>query len=247
MANESGNRQPDRSSGTRKPWPWRELEPRLQVEIEKLEIRLSELGPGYDRRRQAAFRDAHVYLAHARDALDNQSAWTWFHAARREELWLLPDSDLRLLEIDQQEEINTKLSSWRKAAVTGYPASESRVWRVVSTQKHLDETADNDNRKRLLQRRQLVIYLGSLVAALLAICLLEFVGRGLILAEGSVDGWWLVRGGSLWNARRCLLVGAEGRGRGTCRALSRTPLGAARECIPTARGRCRRAGCLCRS
>jgi branched-chain amino acid transport system ATP-binding protein len=55
----------------------------------------------------------------------------------------------------------------------------------VSTQQHLDETADNDNRKRLLQRRQLIIYLGSLVVALLAICILEFVGLGARAGESG--------------------------------------------------------------
>ena len=150
----------------------------------------------------------------------------------------MPDSDLRLLEIDQHEEINTKLSSWRKAAVTGYPARESRVWRVVSTQKHLDETADNDNRKRLLQRRQLVIYLGSLVAALLAICILEFVGRGLILAEGSVDGWWLVAavlygtlGGAFSSAQRVAAAGPAAR-------FPELRWAQFAEYLPTARGRC---------
>ena len=88
----------------------------------------------------------------------------------------------------------------------------------MSTQQHLDEAADNDNRKRLLQRRQLIIYLGSLVVALLAICILEFVGRGLILAEGSVDGWWLVAavlygtlGGAFSSAQRVAAAGPAAR------------------------------------
>jgi hypothetical protein len=224
VANESVDRPSERRSWRHKRRPWGQPDPRVQLEIEKLQVHLSKLCPGYDRMRQTACRDADDYLARARDALkapvaDNETAWTWFHAARREELRLVPDSDLRLLEIDQREEINAKLRSWRKTAVNAYPTSEWRVRRVVSTQKHLDETAENDNRKRLLQRRQLIIYLGSLVVALLAICVLEFVGRGLILAEeGYVDGWWLVAavlygtlGGSFSSAQRVAAAGPAAR------------------------------------
>ena len=168
----------------------------------------------------------------------NEEAWAWYHAARREELRLRPLEDLALLEIDLRQEVLEKVGSWRRKAVDRYGfQSEGRLNRVirirkhvdggsekdnrnrllnrvVRTQKHVDEAAENDNRKRLLQRRQVIIYLALLVAVLIVICLLEFLGRGLILPDSTVDGWWVVSavfygtlGGAFSSAQRVAAAG----------------------------------------
>jgi hypothetical protein len=61
-------------------------------------------------------------------------------------------------------------------------------------QSHLDQTFENDNRKRRLRRRQLSAYLTILAVVLLVIVWLEQSDRGLLLADGAAgsDGWWVV-------------------------------------------------------
>ena len=100
-----------------------------------------------------------------------------------------------MLEIDLNQEADEKLeSSWRLRAVEGYRNSndDHLIERIIAVQRHLDETAENGNRKRMLQRRQVVIYLAVLATVFVLICVLEFLGRGLLLADGAVDGWWVV-------------------------------------------------------
>jgi len=147
-----------------------------------------------------AKRNALISLRNARRELDrhwahNEEAWAWFHAARREELRLRTAVDQELLEIDLNQEAAEKLkSSWRLKGVEGYRngKEEHRVERIIRVQRHLDEAAENENRKRMLQRRQVVIYLAVLVTVFVLICVLEFLGRGLLLADGEMDGWWVV-------------------------------------------------------
>jgi hypothetical protein len=112
-----------------------------------------------------------------------------------------------------------KLGSWRKEAVRRYDSrAELLLERVVRIQRHLDENFENDNRKRMLQRRQVVIYLAMLVTVLLLICLLEFLGRGLVLAGSTIDGWWVIAaalygtlGGAFSSAQRVAAAGPAAR------------------------------------
>jgi hypothetical protein len=169
-----------------------------------------------------AKRNALISLRNARRALDqrwahNEQAWAWFHAARREEFRLRTPADQKLLETDLEREATAKLkSSWRLEAVDNYEPGDGDhlVERLIAVQRHLDEKAENDNRKRVLQRRQVVIYLGILATVLVLICILEFLDRGLLLADGTVDGWWVVGaalygtlGGAFSSAQRVAAAG----------------------------------------
>ncbi len=186
-----------RTKRTGRPWSRPSPDPRLEQAIRELRLRLDfaeQSGP------DGAVRNARKFLDQADCELKrhvglagNEEAWAWFHAARREELRVLSPEDLALLEIDLKQEILKKLGSWRREAVDAYECqSGPQLERVVRIQKHLDETGENDNRKRLLQRRQVIIYLALLFAVLVAICALEFLGRGLILTDSDIDGWWVV-------------------------------------------------------
>jgi hypothetical protein len=154
----------------------------------------------------------------------NEQAWAWFHAARREELRLRSRDDLALVEIDLNAEALQKLRSWRRKSVEGNPGEESvtdqasRIEQIIRVQTHLDHTFENDNRKRLLQRGQMIIYLAVLVSALLLICLVEFLTRGLLLADDDVNGWWVVSaalygilGGAFSSAQRVARAGPSAR------------------------------------
>jgi hypothetical protein len=202
-------------------WPGGGPDPRLEQAIAELDLRLELVEP--DDQSEAS-RIARAYLNCAIGELNrrwahNEEAWAWFHAAKREELRLRSAEDLRLLEIDLTSEVNEKLqSSWRRNAVERYGLAADRLNRVTRIQKHIDETAENNNRKRLLQRRQLIIYLAFLTFVLLVISLLEFLGRGLILAGSSVDGWWVVSavlygtlGGAFSAAQRVAAAGPTAR------------------------------------
>jgi hypothetical protein len=202
-------------------WPGGGPNQRLTQAIGQLGAVLRASEPDGEPGRQAK-RNALVSLRNARRALDrrwahNEQAWAWFHAARREEFRLRSRADLEMLRVDLEQEANEKLqSSWRLEAVKSYGPGDGDhlVDRLIQVQKHLDEKAENDNRKRILQRRQVVIYLGILAAVLVLICILEFLDRGLLLAEGTVDGWWVVGaalygtlGGAFSSAQRVAAAG----------------------------------------
>jgi hypothetical protein len=180
-------------------WPGGGADQRLAQSIGQLGavLRASEPEAEADRR---AKRNALISLRNAKRELDrrwahNEEAWAWFHAARREEIRLRTAADQELLEIDLDQEAAEKLkSSWRLKAVEGYGNGDQDqlVERLIRVQRHLDETAENNNRKRMLQRRQVVIYLAVLATTFVLICVLEFLGRGLLLADGAIDGWWVV-------------------------------------------------------
>ncbi len=182
-------------------WPGGGADQRLAQSIGQLGAVLRAAEPEAETGKLAK-RNALLSLRNARRALDrrwahNEQAWAWFHAARREEYRLRTPADLELLEIDIKQEAAEKLkSSWRLEAVNNYgPGTGDQdhlVERIIRVQRHLDERAENDNRNRMLQRRQVVIYLAVLAAVFVLICVLEFLDRGLLLAEGSIDGWWVV-------------------------------------------------------
>jgi hypothetical protein len=189
----------EHASPSRWHWPGGGPNQRLTQAIGQLGAVLRASEPDTEANRLAK-RNALISLRNARRALDqrwahNEQAWAWFHAARREEFRLRTPADQKLLEIDLEREAAAKLkSSWRLEAVNNYESGDADrlVERLIAVQRHLDEKAENDNRKRFLQRRQVVIYLGILAAVLVLICILEFLDRGLLLAEGTVDGWWVV-------------------------------------------------------
>jgi hypothetical protein len=180
-------------------WPGGGADHRLAQSIGQLGAVLRASEPEAEAGRQAK-RNALVSLRNARRELDrrwarNEEAWAWFHAARREEFRLRTRTDQEMLEINLNQEADEKLkSSWRLRAVEGYRNSndDHLIERIIAVQRHLDETAENGNRKRMLQRRQVVIYLAVLATVFVLICVLEFLGRGLLLADGAVDGWWVV-------------------------------------------------------
>jgi hypothetical protein len=180
-------------------WPGGGVDGRLAQSIGQLGAVLRASEPE-DEAGRLAKRNALMSLRHARRELDrrwahNEEAWAWFHAARREQFRLRTTADQELLEIDVKQEADAKLkASWRLKAVEGYRTGDGDhlIERIIQVQRHLDETAENDNRKRMLQRRQVVIYLAVLATVFVVICVLEFLGRGLLLAEGAVDGWWVV-------------------------------------------------------
>ncbi len=202
-------------------WPGGHADPRLQQEIRELRLRLHRAKAATNDEQTAVDIDVALgFLDRARSELDqhwadNENGWAWLHAARREELSTRSPTDLALLEIDLRQEAEAKLGNWRRKAVDQYYfGCEPLLDRVVRLQEHLDETTENDNRKRLLQRRQLIIYLAFLVAVLLLICLLEFLGRGLILTDGPVNGWWVISsvlygtlGGAFSSAQRAAAAG----------------------------------------
>jgi hypothetical protein len=211
----------EHASTSRWHWPGGGPNQRLTQAIGQLGAVLRASEPDTEANRLAK-RNALISLRNARRALDrrwahNEQAWAWFHAARREEFRLRTPADQKLLEIDLEQEAAEKLkSSWRLEAVTNYESGngDHLVERLIAVQKHLDEKAENDNRKRVLQRRQVVIYLGILAAVLVLICVLEFLDRGLLLAEGTVDGWWVVGaalygtlGGAFSSAQRVAAAG----------------------------------------
>ena len=173
-----------------------------------------------------AKRNALISLRNTKRELDrhwahNEEAWAWFHAARREEFRLRTPVDQELLAIDLNQEAAEKLkSSWRLKAVDEYRngKDDRLVERIIRVQQHLDETAENENRKRMLQRRQVVIYLAVLATVFVLICILEFLGRGLLLADGEMDGWWVVSaalygtlGGAFSSAQRVASAGPRVR------------------------------------
>lgn len=180
-------------------WPGGGADQRLAQSIGQLgaELRASEPTAEVGR---LAKRNALISLRNARRALDqrwahNEQAWAWFHAAQREGYRLRTPADLKLLAVDLEREADEKLqSSWRLEAVKNYQPGngDQLVDRIIRVQRHLDENAENDNRKRMLQRRQVVIYLAVLAAVFVLICVLEFLDRGLLLAESPIDGWWVV-------------------------------------------------------
>jgi hypothetical protein len=181
-------------------WPGGGADRRLAQSIGQLAAVLRAAEPESEAGR-AAKRNALVSLRNARRELDrrwahNEEAWAWFHAARREEFRLRTTTDQELIELDLNEEAAEKLkSSWRLKAVEGYGDADDGdqlIERIIRVQRHLDETAENENRKRMLQRRQVVIYLAVLATVFVLICVLEFLGRGLLTADDGVDGWWVV-------------------------------------------------------
>jgi hypothetical protein len=211
----------EHASPSRWHWPGGGPNQRLTQAIGQLGAVLRASEPDTEANRLAK-RNALISLRNARRALDqrwahNEQAWAWFHAARREEFRLRTPADQKLLEIDLEREAAAKLkSSWRLEAVNNYESGDADrlVERLIAVQRHLDEKAENDNRKRFLQRRQVVIYLGILAAVLVLICILEFLDRGLLLAEGTVDGWWVVGaalygtlGGAFSSAQRVAAAG----------------------------------------
>jgi hypothetical protein len=211
----------EHASPSRWHWPGGGPNQRLTQAIGQLGAVLRASEPDTEANRLAK-RNALISLRNARRALDqrwahNEQAWAWFHAARREEFRLRTPADQKLLEIDLEREAAAKLkSSWRLEAVNNYESGDGDrlVERLIAVQRHLDEKAENDNRKRVLQRRQVVIYLGILAAVLVLICILEFLDRGLLLAEGTVDGWWVVGaalygtlGGAFSSAQRVAAAG----------------------------------------
>jgi hypothetical protein len=204
-------------------WPGGGPDQRLAQSIGQLGATLRASEPTAEPGRLAK-RNALVSLRNARRALDrrwahNEQAWAWFHAARREEFRLRTHADLEMLQVDLEKEATEKLqSSWRLEAVKSYGPTDGDhlAERLIQVQRHLDEKAENDNRNRMLQRRQVVIYLAVLAAALVLICILEFLDRGLLLAEDDIDGWWVVSaalygtlGGAFSSAQR---VAAPRRG-----------------------------------
>ena len=212
---------------------------RLQQEVDELRWRLNKFESS-NGRQQEARADADFFLGRAECELDQwhaatEEAWAWFHAARREELCFLPPNELVLVELDQKREVEEKLDSWRRKAVASYSCdAEDRIDRIVRTQMHIDETAENNSRKRLLQRRQLMVSLGFLVAVLFVLCLLEFLGRGLVLAHGDLEGWSAVTsvlfgafGGAFSSAQRVATAGPSKR-------YPETSRGAATEHVQTA-------------
>ncbi len=211
----------EHASPSRWHWPGGGPNQRLTQAIGQLGAVLRASEPDTEANRLAK-RNALISLRNARRALDqrwahNEQAWAWFHAARREEFRLRTPADQKLLEIDLEREATAKLkSSWRLEAVNNYESGDGDrlVERLIAVQRHLDEKAENDNRKRVLQRRQVVIYLGILAAVLVLICILEFLDRGLLLADGTVDGWWVVGaalygtlGGAFSSAQRVAAAG----------------------------------------
>jgi hypothetical protein len=211
----------EHASPSRWHWPGGGPNQRLTQAIGQLGAVLRASEPDTEANRLAK-RNALISLRNARRALDqrwahNEQAWAWFHAARREEFRLQTPADQNPLEIDLDREATAKLkSSWRLEAVNNYESGDGDrlVERLIAVQRHLDEKAENDNRKRVLQRRQVVIYLGILAAVLVLICILEFLDRGLLLAEGTVDGWWVVGaalygtlGGAFSSAQRVAAAG----------------------------------------
>lgn len=213
-------------------WPGGGADHRLLQSIGQLAVGLTAEADG-ESDWPTARRRALELLQNAKRELDrpwahNEEAWAWFHAARREALRLLTKADLALLDVDLTSEAAEKLKSWRKNAVAGYsnrdddkpvePKREDDVERIIRVQRHLDETAENDNRKRLLHRRQLVIYLAVLATVLVMICLLELLDRGLLLASDAMNGWWVVSaalygtlGGAFSSAQRVAAAGPRGR------------------------------------
>jgi hypothetical protein len=202
-------------------WPGGNPNQRLTQAIGQLGGVLRASEPDTEANRLAK-RNALISLRNARRALDrrwahNEQAWAWFHAARREEFRLRSPADQKLLKIDLEQEAAEKLkSSWRLEAVNNYESGNGNhlVERLIGVQRHLDEKAENDNRRRVLQRLQVVIYLAILAAVLVLICILEFLDRGLLLAEGTVDGWWVVGaalygtlGGAFSSAQRVAAAG----------------------------------------
>jgi hypothetical protein len=183
-------------------WPGGAPDQRLAQSIGHLAAVLRASEPEAEAGRLAK-RNALISLRNAKRELDghwahNQEAWAWFHAARREEFRLRSPVNQELLEIDLNQEAAEKLkSSWRLRAIEGYRNGEGDhlVERLIRVQSHLDEAAENENRKRMLQRRQVVIYLAVLATVFVLICVLEFLGRGLLLADGDIDGWWVVGAG----------------------------------------------------
>jgi hypothetical protein len=194
-------------------WPGGGANQRLAQSIGQLAAELRASEPEAEANRLAK-RNALISLRNAKRELDrhwahNEEAWAWFHAARREEFRLRTPVDQELLAIDLNQEAAEKLkSSWRLKAVEEYRNGEEGrlVERIIRVQRHLDETAENENRKRMLQRRQVVIYLAVLATVFVLICILEFLGRGLLLADGEMDGWWVVSAalyGTLGGAFSC--------------------------------------------
>ncbi|MGH9290328.1 MAG: hypothetical protein ACRD0V_18875 [Acidimicrobiales bacterium] len=180
-------------------WPGGGADQRLAQSIGQLAAVLRASEPEAEANRLAK-RNALISLRNAKRELDrhwahNEEAWAWFHAARREEFRLRTPVDQELLAIDLNQEAAEKLkSSWRLKAVEEYRngKDDRLVERIIRVQRHLDETAENENRKRMSQRRQVFIYLAVLATVFVLICILEFLGRGLLLADGEMDGWWVV-------------------------------------------------------
>jgi hypothetical protein len=206
-------------------WPGGGANQRLAQSIGQLAAELRASEPEAEANRLAK-RNALISLRNAKRELDrhwahNEEAWAWFHTARREEFRLRTPVDQELLAIDLNQEAAEKLkSSWRLKAVEEYRnGTEGRlVERIIRVQRHLDETAENENRKRMLQRRQVVIYLAVLATVFVLICILEFLGRGLLLADGEMDGWWVVSaalygtlGGAFSSAQRVASAGPRVR------------------------------------
>ncbi len=219
------------SARPRRHRPWARPDRRLQTEIELLRERLAEHQPTPEsdeeaHRREAIRAEAEALLDRAERELaapvaHNQEAWTTFHAARRKQIRLLSAPDLARLECDQRNEADEKLgSAWRKRSIGCYDAAAlSGADLAVAIQQHLDETADNQNRKRVLRRRQLFVYLAQLVLVLLVVCVLEFRDRGLIFPDGvDPNGWWLfaavlygILGGAFSSAQRVASSSSSGR------------------------------------
>lgn len=204
---------------------------------------------GHDDQEGASER-AKSFLDIARNALQakpvrNEEAWAAFHAARREEIRLLAAKDLALLAVSLSKETHEKLTSWRKEAIEAYGGDALaacralqkrwRLWRrrgredrwrrdcaecLVRIQQHLDEQAENDNRKRRLQQGQFITYVVVLVAVLVCLLVLQLFGRGVLVLDhqAPADAWWVVNavlfgtlGGAFSAAQRVASTGPKGR------------------------------------
>lgn len=207
---------------------WRNRDPRLLRLLDELALSLD-----FARRRdldadeEAALNQANKFLMKARENAavggedPNEDGWAYYHAARREGMRLRSGDEVALLEIDLAKEADEKLESWRRKAVDAYPMSMDigTMNRLVRVQQHLDEAAENDNRKRRLRSRQLRGYGVLLVLVFASLLALEFVGRGLVIGDQTtVDGWWAVAvalygtaGGAFSAARRVASAGPKGR------------------------------------
>ncbi len=217
----------ERSKGAQRRLFREQPDDRLRREVRLLRQRLTRYSESVDGPEQKEhLTQANCYLeiadlALADDPVRNEDGWAAFHAARREEIPLLPLPDRALLSVDLEKEADEKLRSWRKRAVEAYPKRDERtVERLVRIQQHLDEVVGNNKRIRDLQRAQFTTYVVLLLLILVTLLALELFNCELVTlgANAEVDSCWALNaalygtlGGAFSAALRVAGAGSSAR------------------------------------